>query len=88
MAEKGGQDRAAKAALGILLVWLGGALLFVAFMSGKTASLTVGKDSAGKSQGPRDASELVGRIATAVQAAEGNTADTGTGPGPSQGGPV
>lgn len=71
------QQRAVKMALGVVLLWLGGALLFVAFMSGKVGSLTVGKTSTGTPQGPRDASELVQRLAASVQAAEGN----GTGGG-------
>jgi hypothetical protein len=74
------QGRAGRAALGILLCWLGGALLFVAFMSGKTSALTVGKTSDGTPQGPRDASELVTRIADVVQAAEG-TGGTSSGAG-------
>lgn len=75
--------RGGKAALGIVLVWAGGFLLFIAFMSGKTGTLTVGQDQTGKPQGPRDASELVSRLAEGIQAAEG-----GSGPGPtSPGGP-
>lgn len=66
-----GQNRATKAALGILLLWVGGFLLFVAFMSGKTSTLTVGKDASGRAQGPRDISELASRLAETVQAAEG-----------------
>jgi hypothetical protein len=73
MADQKAGDRAVKLAVGILLLWVGGALLFVAFMSGKVDSLTIGKDASGKAQGPRDASELIGRLATNVQAAEGTT---------------
>lgn len=59
-----------KLAIGIILLWFGGACLFIAFMSGKVASLTVGTDSGGAAQGPRDVSELVERVASNVQAAE------------------
>lgn len=77
-------QRGGRAALGIVLVWVGGFLLFIAFMSGKTGTLTVGRDQAGKPQGPRDASELVSRLAEGIQAAQGG----GAGPGPTApGGP-
>jgi hypothetical protein len=66
--------RGAKIALAILLLWLGGLLLFVSFMSGKAASLTIGTDQAGNPQGPRNARELFGRLASNVQAAQGGAA--------------
>lgn len=58
-----------KLALGILLLWFGGFLLFVAFMSGKVASLTAHVDQNGKPVGPLDMSELASRLADNVQAA-------------------
>jgi hypothetical protein len=60
-----------KVAVAIVLLWFAGLCLFVAFLSGKAASLTVGKDQAGHPQGPADASELVSRLAENVQALEG-----------------
>ena len=65
-----------KLALGILLLWFGGFCLFVAFMSGKTASLTSHVDQHGNPVGPTNASEVVSRLAENVQAAEGSTSST------------
>lgn len=65
----GGAQRGAQIAIGILLLWFGGTMLFIAFMSGKADSLTIGASRDGKRQGPRDASELVTRLADAVQTA-------------------
>ncbi len=62
----------------VLLLWFGGMCLYVAFMSGKSPAMTVGTSRDGKAQGPKDASELVTRIAANVQAAQGGT---GTGEG-------
>lgn len=66
----GSISRGTHLAIGIILLWVGGGLLFVAFMSGKVDSLTIGKDQKGKPQGPRNVSEAIGRIAENVQAAE------------------
>lgn len=57
-------------AIGIVLLWFGGACLFVAFMSGKVPALTTGTGSGGQAQGPSNASELAVGIANAVQAQE------------------
>jgi hypothetical protein len=59
-----------KIAIGIFLLWLGGLCLFVAFLSGKIASLTESTDAAGAGQGPKDVSGLVTQVAKGVQAAE------------------
>lgn len=70
-----------KVAVAIVLLWFAGLCLFVAFLSGKAASLTVGKDQAGNPQGPADASELVSRLAENVQALEnqgGSSSSAGT----------
>ncbi len=56
-------------AVGILLLWFGLTCLFIAFMSGKTGSLTSHVNQEGKPVGPRDASELAVRLAENVQAA-------------------
>lgn len=66
-----GAQRGAQIAIGILLLWFAGLCLFIAFMSGKTPSLTVGKDRGGKPQGPKDVTELMGRLAENVRAAGG-----------------
>lgn len=63
-------QRGVMLALGIVLLWAGGAFLFVSFMSGKTSPLIVGQDQKGNAVGPRDASELTVRLAETVQAAE------------------
>lgn len=68
-------------AIGVVLLWVGGALLFVAFMSGKVSGLTIGKSADGTPQGPRDASELVQRLAATVQASEGQGGAGTTGEG-------
>lgn len=68
-------------ALGIVLVWFGGAALFVAFMSGKTPSLAVGRDASGKLVGPRTGPELLGRVARNIQAAGGGVGGAAAGPG-------
>jgi hypothetical protein len=72
-----------KVAVAIVLLWFAGLCLFIAFLSGKAASLTVGTDSAGNPQGPADASQLVSRLAENVQALENqggssSSADTGS----------
>lgn len=58
-------------AIGVIALWLAGLCLFVAFMSGKAASLIEGttKNAAGESVGvgPSDVSSLIGRVATNVQ---------------------
>jgi hypothetical protein len=69
-----GTQRAVMLAVGILLLWFGGSLLFVAFMSGKAPGLTTGTSKDGKAQGPKDLSELLGRVAENVQAAGQATA--------------
>ena len=74
----GGMSGGAKMAIGVLLLWFGGACLFIAFMSGKVPSLTAHKDQNGKAVGPRDASELVTRVADNVQAAASSTGTGGT----------
>lgn len=61
---------------GIVLLWFGGAALFVAFMSGKTASLTTGTSKDGKPQGPKDMREVVGRVVAGVRAAQSGPAGT------------
>lgn len=64
-------SKGVKLALGIILLWFGGACLFVAFMSGKVDSLTTGTNkNTGKAEGPHDMSELVSRLAANVQTAE------------------
>lgn len=68
-------QRGAQIAVGILLLWFGGACLFVAFMSGKTPSLVTGTDRSGKPQGPKDITELLGRVSGVVQAANGSQAE-------------
>lgn len=61
-------------AIGVVALWLAGLCFFVAFMSGKAASLIEGttKNAAGTTVGvgPSDATELVSRIATNVQTLE------------------
>ena len=66
-----GSERGVQLAIGILMLWLAGVLLFIAFMSGKTPSLTVGKAADGSSQGPKDIRELLGRLSSNIQAARG-----------------
>ena len=63
-------------AVGILLLWFGAGCLFVAFMSGKTGSLTSHVNQDGKPVGPRDASELAVRLAENVQAAAGSSSSS------------
>lgn len=77
-----------KVAVAILLLWFAGMCLFIAFLSGKTAALTSGKDSSGKAQGPADMSELATRIADNVQALENQSTTTQGAPTetPGQGG--
>lgn len=64
-----GAPNGVRLAVGILLLWFGAVCLFVAFMSGKTGSLTSHVNQDGKAVGPRDASELAVRLAENVQAA-------------------
>lgn len=66
-----GAERGAQIALGIVLLWFAGFCLYVAFMSGKTPAMTVGVDKSGKPQGPKDITELAGRLSENVQAAAG-----------------
>lgn len=66
----GGETHGTQLALGIALIWFGGVLLFVAFMSGKIAALTTSTDSSGQVHGPADAGSLLSSLAKAVQAAE------------------
>lgn len=77
-----------KVAVAIVLLWFAGLCLFIAFLSGKAASLTVGKDQAGNPQGPADASELVSRLAENVQALEGQGNAQSASAGTSSGGEV
>lgn len=65
-------SKGAKLAIGIVLLWFGGACLFVAFLSGKVSSLTTGKDQDGNPQGPHNVSELMVRTSENVQAAAGS----------------
>jgi hypothetical protein len=80
-----GGQRGVQLAIGILLLWLAGVLLFVAFMSGKTPSLTVGTAADGTPQGPRDARQLLGRLNATLWAARGQGGE-GTSPTSVQGG--
>lgn len=66
-------------AVGIILIWFGMVSLYVAFMSGKTPALTVGTSKDGKTQGPKDATELMGRLAANIQAAQGSSSGEGKG---------
>ena len=66
-------------AVGIILIWFGMVSLYVAFMSGKTPALTVGTSKDGKAQGPKDATELMGRLAANIQAAQGSSSGEGKG---------
>ena len=70
-AVQSGAERGAQIAVGILLLWFAGLCLFIAFMSGKTPGLTVGKDKSGKPQGPKDVTELMGRLSENIHAAGG-----------------
>lgn len=72
-----------KLAIGIFLLWLGGLFLFVAFLSGKVASLTESTDADGTAHGPSDVSGLVTQVAKGVQAAEQNAAGAAAGAGAS-----
>lgn len=63
-----------KLAIGIVLLWFAGFCFFVAFMSGKVASLTIGTDQNGNPSGPRDMPELMERVSANVQALEGGAA--------------
>lgn len=74
----GGARRGTTLALGIVLLWVAGMLLFVAFMSGKVASLTQGTDGSGKSVGPTDLPSLLVRIANNAQSLQGDKASGGT----------
>lgn len=66
-----------KAAVGILLLWLGGACLFLAFLSGDIADLTV-TDSTGAKTGPKNVSSLITTIAKGIQTQAGvNATPTG-----------
>lgn len=67
----GGQPHGVMTAAGILLLWIGAFGLYVAFMSGKTDALTVGKNQDGAPQGPADLRSLLGRLAAVVQSAGG-----------------
>lgn len=60
-------DKGTRMAIGVVLLWISGALLFVAFMSGKINALTSGIGTGGEAQGPHDASELVSTLANDVQ---------------------
>lgn len=65
-----GMTRGTKLALGIVFLWFGGACLFIAFMSGKTSSLTIGTKADGSTQGPQDVSDVVTRLAANIQTNE------------------
>ena len=71
-----GAPSGVRLAVGILLLWFGAACLFVAFMSGKTGSLTSHVNQDGKPVGPRDASELAVRLAENVQAAASSSSSS------------
>ena len=68
-------------AIGIVLLWFAGLCYFFAFLGGKTAALTSGTGSDGKTSGPRDLSGVVARVAENVQAMESNTGSSGTNSG-------
>lgn len=63
-------SRGTQLAIGIVLLWFGGLLLYVAFMSGKTAQLTDSTDTSGTAHGPSDISGLLASVANTVQAAQ------------------
>lgn len=76
-------SKGTKLAMGIVLLWLGGGLLFIAFMSGKVDSLAAGtavdsdgnaiKDASGNAAkvGPQNTTQLLGRINANLKAAQG-----------------
>jgi hypothetical protein len=72
-------------AIGIVLLWFAGACFFVAFLSGKAASMTIGADSSGKPVGPTDIGSLIGRVSDNVAALEGATGSGSTGATPGTG---
>lgn len=78
MAGRGPVAKGTQLAIGILLLWFAGLCFFVAFMSGKAASLISGTGIDGKPTGPRDVSGLVTRLAANIQAAEGATTTSTT----------
>ena len=72
-----GEHRGVMLGVAVLLIWFGMVCLYIALMSGKTPALTVGTSKDGKTQGPKDATELLGRFAANVQAAQGSSSTGG-----------